>query len=81
MSHATKVQMTDGEEQPTLTAVATRQDPISYEGESVIFDPERMETGFPHIFRFLDHYMAVIKSQDETLNFYYFANPDDEATE
>ena len=47
----------------------------------MIFDPERMDTGFPHVFEFLDHYMAVIKSQDGTLNFYYFADPDDEVPE
>lgn len=73
--------MTDGESRAVLDAAVTREDPISYEGESVIFAPELMETGFPHIFRFLEHYMAVIKSQDGTLNFYYFANPDDEADE
>ena len=74
MPRATKLQTNDGEDH----AAATRPnpDPVSYEGESVIFDPERMVTGFPHVFEFLDHYMAVIKSQDGTLNFYYFANPD-----
>ena len=56
-------------------------EPISYEGDSVIFDPRRMVIGFPHVFRFLDHYMAVIKSQDGTLNFFYFDNPEDEAVE
>ena len=56
-------------------------EPISYKGDSVIFDPRRMVIGFPHVFRFLDHYMAVIKSQDGTLNFFYFDNPEDEAVE
>ena len=61
--------------------VSIRREPISYEGESVIFDPKLMTTGFPHVFEFMDHYMAVIKSPDGTLNFFYFTDPDDEAAE
>ena len=61
--------------------VTVRRDPITYEGESVVFDPKYMVTGFPHVFKFLDHYMAVIKSHDGTLDFFYFASPGDEAAE
>ena len=49
--------------------------PTTIEGESVIFHPENMMVDFPHIFRFLDHYMVVVKSDDETLNVYYLENP------
>ncbi len=49
--------------------------PVTYEGESVFFNPQFMTPGIPYPFRFLDHNMAVIKSEDGTLNFYYFEEP------
>ena len=49
--------------------------PVTYEGESVFFNPQFMIPGIPYPFRFLDHNMVVIKSGDGTLNFYYFEEP------
>lgn len=55
--------------------------PVEYDGTNILFDPKLMEVGFPYVFKFLDHYMAVIKSEDSTMDFFYFENPDDEVGE
>ena len=82
MARTTKIQISDDRDSLEMSAAVERgQDPITYEGESVVFDPKYMVTGFPHVFKFLDHYMAVIKSSGGTLNFFYFDYPDNEAAE
>ena len=51
--------------------------PVTYQGDSIFFDPNLMELGFPYTFKFLEHYMVVIKSVDEAMNFFYIPNSDD----
>ena len=55
--------------------------PVTYEGESIFFNPQFMTVGIPYPFRFLDHNMIVLKSEDGDLDFYYFENPAFELTE
>lgn len=49
--------------------------------DSILFDPKAMMPGVPYRFNFLGHDMAVIKSQDGDMDFFYFPRPDDEAAE
>lgn len=55
--------------------------PVTYQGDSIFFDPNLMEQGSPYTFKFLKHYMVVVKSADGTMNFFYIPNPDDEEAE
>ena len=49
------------------------------ETDSVLFDPNAMMPDTPYRFNFLVHDMAVIKSQDGNMDFFYFPGPDDAA--
>lgn len=49
------------------------------ETDSVLFDPKAMNPDTPYRFNFLGHDMAVIKSQDGDMDFFYFPGPDDAA--
>ena len=51
------------------------------EADSMLFDPKAMTPDTPYRFNFLVHDMAVIKSQDGDMDFFYFPHSDDEAAD
>ena len=48
---------------------------------TMIFDPKAMTPLMPYRFNFLGHNMAVIKSHEGDLDFFYLPNSPDEAEE
>lgn len=48
---------------------------------TMLFDPAAMMSLTPYRFNFLGHDMAVVKSQKGDLDFFYFPNSPDEASE
>lgn len=51
------------------------------EDGSILFDPKAMMPYVPYRFNFLGHDMVVIKSQDGDMDFFYFPDSTDEASE
>ena len=55
---------------------ALRPEPVIHKGDgSILFSPAAMDPGIPYAFRFLSHYMLVVKSSEGAINVYYFDNP------
>ena len=60
------------------TFSGSASDPIEYVDDRVVFNPVGMVPRRPYLFRFLDHWMAVIKSTSDDLDFFYFASSSDD---
>ena len=78
-----KDSVVEGEDQLTLGALfpdeiywTVRPQPVMHQDDGgILFNPDAMEVGIPYTFRFLDHYMFVVKSPENALDVYYFDNP------
>ena len=51
---------------PTITSR-----PVTYEGESVVFNPRSMTQETPYTFKFLGYWWSVVKHLDGSMDFYY----------
>lgn len=80
MPRVTKVRLENGEERDALELdfVARDENAVTYKGDSVIIDPRVVTPGVPQVFKLVDRYMAIIKSEDGNVDFYYFPDPEEE---
>ena len=80
MVRTTTVRLENGEEREMVEGkVVLRKDGVvKHKADGVILDTNLIEVGVPHVFRFVDKYMAVIKHEDGNMDFYYIPGPDEE---
>lgn len=64
-----------------LNATFQKMPVTRHKDGSMLFDPEAMMPLTPYRFNFLEHDMAVVKSHEGDLDFFYFPNSPDEAME